>query len=600
MKHGVWIGIVLAMLMAACSSFPSASGRLATTDPTLASIDSLLWTQPDSAFVQLQAFAESHEVDSLNTFNRHYFHLLLSELLYKNDYAQTNRNELLHAVSYYDSLVVVDGNRVHPDLVFLDARSHYIDGVGYYEMDSVVPACGQYLKAAEVMENRFGEEELVGKKAQLMAMTYTHLCGLFSKQYLHEESIYFGKRSLKYFKNYDFKSWHIAWMLDEIGSQYNIISQLDSADYYYKTALEVLADTNSLTYRDISAVQAILYYRMDNDFSISIKQLSDLLARSESEAEYMARCAVIGELYYYEHLYDSALVYLETVYQGNSSTPLKKQVAEWLVEISKAQGEGPGPYAEYLMQFANQEEKNSVAKAELSTLCNEYGKRRQENKEQETKQSFKRGLHAVVLVMFVLLVPVVFYVLANRRKCKLLQTRIELGEEQLAYEKQAHRIKQLALGGRLKKNMDLKKLKATVLISPTTNPKQGNVDNYADEAICKHILEVCNDPNNPIKATLPSSSYANIALNEIQKTKLKEAAFSHYGKLFLRITHDYPKLNDKDLVYCQLCLLGLNNIQIAVLLQKAHSTISEREKRIQKIFGTDNRVSVILQELLMY
>ena len=114
MKHVAWIGFVVAMLMAACSSFPSASGPLGSTDPKLASIDSLLWTQPDSAFVQLQAFAENREVDSLDTFNGHYFHLLLSELLYKNDYAQTNRDELLRAVDYYDSIVAASGTRVDP------------------------------------------------------------------------------------------------------------------------------------------------------------------------------------------------------------------------------------------------------------------------------------------------------------------------------------------------------------------------------------------------------------------------------------------------------------------------------------------------------
>ena len=124
----------------------------------------MLWIQSDSAFVQLQAFAEGHEVDSLDTFNRHYFHLLLSELLYKNDHTQTNRNELLQAVDYFDSIVAASGTRVDPDLVFLDARAHYIDGVGYYEMDSAVPACEQYLKAVEMMENRFREVELMGKR----------------------------------------------------------------------------------------------------------------------------------------------------------------------------------------------------------------------------------------------------------------------------------------------------------------------------------------------------------------------------------------------------------------------------------------------------
>ena len=45
-----------------------------------------MWTQPDSAFAFLLAFAESPEADSLDEFNRHYFQLLASELLYKNDY----------------------------------------------------------------------------------------------------------------------------------------------------------------------------------------------------------------------------------------------------------------------------------------------------------------------------------------------------------------------------------------------------------------------------------------------------------------------------------------------------------------------------------
>ena len=36
----------------------------------------------------LLEFAASPEVDSLNEFNGHYFQLLVSKLLYKNDYAR--------------------------------------------------------------------------------------------------------------------------------------------------------------------------------------------------------------------------------------------------------------------------------------------------------------------------------------------------------------------------------------------------------------------------------------------------------------------------------------------------------------------------------
>ena len=100
-RYAIHFILIMALISSFCTRKPSSR----ITVPELAAIDSLLWTQPDSAFVQLQAFAESPAMDSLDDFNEHYFHLLLSELLYKNDYAQTNRDDLLLAVDYYDSLV---------------------------------------------------------------------------------------------------------------------------------------------------------------------------------------------------------------------------------------------------------------------------------------------------------------------------------------------------------------------------------------------------------------------------------------------------------------------------------------------------------------
>ncbi len=96
--------------------------------PELCAIDSLMWHQPDSALMCLLPYfndtccrdvsrnvSENANNDTLEdvaryvstttAYNRHYAHLLLAELLYKNDSAQTNRRELLQAVAYFDSLV---------------------------------------------------------------------------------------------------------------------------------------------------------------------------------------------------------------------------------------------------------------------------------------------------------------------------------------------------------------------------------------------------------------------------------------------------------------------------------------------------------------
>ena len=141
---------------------PSPGGE-GVASRTLVGIDSLMWQQPDSALTVMLVFAGSDEVDSLNEFEGHYCQVLVAELLFKNDYGQSNREEVLKAVGYFDS--IDDG--------FLAARAHYMNGVGFYEQGDLVNACAEYLNTLRIMESHFDENELVGKKARFMALTYS-------------------------------------------------------------------------------------------------------------------------------------------------------------------------------------------------------------------------------------------------------------------------------------------------------------------------------------------------------------------------------------------------------------------------------------------
>ena len=91
---------------------PSQRGTTAHED--LENIDSLMWKEPDSALKVMMEFAGSPEADNLNEFEGHYCQVLIAELLFKNDYGQSNREEVLKAVGYFDS--IDDG--------FLAARAH--------------------------------------------------------------------------------------------------------------------------------------------------------------------------------------------------------------------------------------------------------------------------------------------------------------------------------------------------------------------------------------------------------------------------------------------------------------------------------------------
>ena len=97
MKRHYPIGLFLLLaLLASCSSVPE---PVEGPPPALQAIDSLMWQQPDSALLALMAY----EGDA-SEYNHHYAQLLTSELLYKNDYEQTNRRELQQSVAYFDSL----------------------------------------------------------------------------------------------------------------------------------------------------------------------------------------------------------------------------------------------------------------------------------------------------------------------------------------------------------------------------------------------------------------------------------------------------------------------------------------------------------------
>ena len=63
-----------------------------------------MWHHPDSALAVMMEFAGSEAADSLDVFEGHYCQVLVAELLFKNDYGQSNREEVLKAVAYFDSL----------------------------------------------------------------------------------------------------------------------------------------------------------------------------------------------------------------------------------------------------------------------------------------------------------------------------------------------------------------------------------------------------------------------------------------------------------------------------------------------------------------
>ncbi len=607
MKARLFIIALFGLALAACHK--AVETRHGTSlqpiaSPDLSAIDSLMWQRPDSALAMLLPY-----FDTSISYDHYYAHLLLAELLYKNDSAQTNRAELQQAVAYFDSLADT------PDAAFLAARAHYINGVGYYEQDSLVDACKEYIKALEMMEERFGEKELVGEKARFVAMTYTRLTVLFSDFYLHEQALFFGKEALEYYQKYDATPWHIAWILEKIGSHYDIMDNYDSADFYYHKSLSMLPDTNNLTYRDIATHLTYLSYKKGETSQTALNQLNSLLSKAESSKEYLARCLSIGEIYYLEQQFDSAILYMGLVYDSANSIDSKLFVAKRLQEIHLAKGDTAlaNSLAIFRSQYAYPGNRYGEQDSKLTALCNEYEKGKQETLQKgKTKMIMKQGEFILAIMLVLTLIMLIFHIAykkrnehlkketENRLDAALQDHEKKLEEKELAIAEERRKAENMLKAKEIQHMAALGKARNTIQHLQEENKKlneqqkqeqwqpkapKGEYEALTGEGLCINIRQRLKKMD--AFSSFDVKDHASLALSSQELSELIRLMDIHCPDFSRKLKKLYPNLNSKDIQLCRLYLLNLSVLQVAVLLGTDYSSVRKRTNRLKEKIGTE-------------
>ena len=571
----------------------------------LEGIDSLMWQQADSALKVMLEFTASPEADSLNEFEGHYCQLLVAELLFKNDYGQSNREEVLKAVGYFDS--IDDG--------FLAARAHYMNGVGFYERDSVVAACGEYLKALEVVETHFpGIETHHGTSLQpnhlprFMALTYGRLGELFDNQFM-QNAIYCYKKALVFNIIEPTSPTGMVNLLSSLGREYHFFSQMDSAEYYYNEAWKYVSDTNHLTYRNLFSQQALLNYYLGKGVEPAVNDLRYMMAKSQSEDEKLTRFATIGHIYYEAQNYDSALFYLIQVFENKDDASLKWDAAEKLRSIYQSRGDTlkVTQYAIFQAENAVSEVESNYQVSQLNELFQQHLQWEQGRTEAERQQAARLRKNRIIVVVCALVVvaALLAWLLIRRKmqqqrdeasqQMEAVQEARRMESQRMEAEREAHRLEKASMSGRLKRsNQELRELKDQMRQrAGNGTPKQETqAESFNDEPICRLIMERVNEGQ--FKAQMDCKLYQDYALGKEQVMALREAADRHFGQFTVRLAKAYPNLTKGDLDYCCLYLLGLSDADISALMQRAYATVSERSRKIKTIFGTEEPLSVAL------
>lgn len=477
MKWWFYIGIVLMVLVVGCTPpGPLSEGEGISPDspaaarhslsqgegPTheaLENIDSLMWKEADSALKVMMEFAASPEADSMDVFEGHYCQVLVAELLFKNDYAQSNRTEVLKAVGYFDSIVDLHGADVRgvspqKDVAvrerdaFLAARAHYINGAGYYEHDSLIEACTEYLCALRMMEGHFEEKVLVGHKARFMALTYNRLVELFSAQYMQEPAIYCGKRGLVYTRIAPTSPYGVSNVLYRIGKQYDKLKVADSAAYYYDRALEIMPDRNNLIYRDIVSSRALFDYEWHHDTIRALDSLKRMAAQAADERERLHRFPTIGNIYQDIRQYDSAKAYLMPVFESENEAIDKKLAARVLHIIAISEGDtlNASQYAQILVEDVTSTANKQLRNSQLNDLFQKYLQEKQEKAfALERLEARRRNLWIGGMVALLAIVGLAVAIVTRRSHKKRLaaqeaeaQRRLDEASQRLTETTQRH------------------------------------------------------------------------------------------------------------------------------------------------------------------
>ncbi|MBR5082926.1 MAG: hypothetical protein IKX35_10850 [Bacteroidales bacterium] len=629
MKRRVHIGFLLAIFaLVACTRSTKVvepieieDSRSQTPTSELATIDSLMWQQPDSALVVLMDYLDNdgrdvaRRVSTNETFDNHYAQLLASELLFKNDYAQTNRAELLQAVAYFDSIADLHGAdargkadtrgvSVQKRDAFLAARAHYINGVGFYERDSVVAACGEYLKALEIVETHFPGVETqdfaslrVEHLPRFMALTYGRLGDLFSGQFMQEPAIVCYKKTFVFSKIEPTSANGIANLMSHLGKQYDMLKQFDSAEYYYDEGMRQLVDTNNLTFRNLVSAKALLNYNKGNGVEPAVSDLKRMAAKASDEDERLTRFVVVGDIYYDASQFDSAMVYLTQVFENKDDVVLKRDAARCLHYIFQIKGDSlkAAQYARYQVENPVHEGESNRQVSQLNELFQQHLQWKQERAEAERQQAARlRRNRMIVAVCALVVVAALLAWLLLRRKMK--QQRDE-ASQQMEAEREAHRLEKASMSGRLKRsNQELRELQDQLRRQNNTAPKlETQATTFAEEPICRLIMERVNEGQ--FKSQMDCTIYKDYALGKEQVTALREAADRHFNQFTSRLAKAYPDLTRGDLDYCCLYLLGLSDADVAALMQRAYNTVSQRARKMKAIFGSDEPLTTTLRAI---
>ena len=602
-----------------------------------------------------------------------------ADSLYKNYLPQYNFDEVKAAMEFFDSIRNEElairnyGRRkAIPNSTFLIpnyqcAKAHYYHAVGLTEKVDIVGACEHYLIALEIMEEddlikrhkeakrqrrkvlkkqRNDEKTLCDsvtlrlcdsdedyERIRFVALIYTRLGRLFTNNNYCDLAILKYKKALGCVNLINDNSFK-ANLLKELANSYQLSNNVDSALYCYNESLRY--DSSLINKLDVEKnIAQILFDRGDRDSAYLL--IKSNLGKIENYNANDSYSFILGEMYFVDKVYDSAIYYLERSFNSQHyytrlmSSRMLSVIYDSICNIDKK-----AYYDDIVSKLSIKSINKSVDTNKLQAVYDNYNKRKIERERAESKR--KTIVLFVLFSVFVILAFIVIILITYRNKIRrnnlldklenkdnvinkinddIRQRELEIDEYSKMIEEKKGCIvklekelkeKEQEISDRktdidtiendlLIKIDELEHLKEELSLKNKTIEKQQkefvklkqnvkrineniDFDGYYNAEICKRILG------------RKKSDFT--ALTDDELALLLDAADQHLGVMTETLSQKYPRLRKEDMYCISLILLNTNKSDYHYILGRNRKTIWERINRIKSIMNIDDNKDLFL------
>ena len=536
-------------------------------------------------------------------------------------------------------------------LEFLRARAHYYHAVGLTERDDIVGACEHYFIALEIMESetenlktsksgKGSEQRAMSheqkfrnahsskleaqspdyEKIRFIALIYTRLGELFYSENYCNLAISKYRKALRYVLLLG-ENKAVANTYKCLGNSYQLYDMPDSALYYYNMSIKT--DSNLTNRLDVEkSIAKILFNKGEKDKAyILLKNNLNKLNNYKTKDSYYV---TLGEMYYSDLIYDSATYFLKISSNSNNYSIKVTSLGLLSTIYDSIDNHVEKAYCDNILSKLLLKSSNKTTHStKLQSVYDEYKERKHEREKLENNRRTY-----IALLMFALFVVLTFIVTLllwyiNKRKSKVLMTAIldnenliiRINEDIKQKEAEIERLSEDNLNkgevidayieniekttteiNELKKDVNEKEIRIGELLEnikakdeqisnykeQTVNAIKADINSYYETEICEKILlEVKYKNTNKVK---------KITLNKLKPKEivsLKYAANSTLNHLLNKITSNYRKIDNEDLICICLLLLDISITDISELMGKSYNAVWTRITKIKNTFKLD-------------